>query len=67
MKATCHGRRNDHPMKNPIPVTGTAGLSVAADGMQFQPEAFPHPPIVEDIIRDRKDRIGFPDEVVVKT
>jgi hypothetical protein len=54
-------------MKNPIPVTGTAGLSVAADGMQFQPEAFPHPSIVEDIIRDRKDRIGFPDEVVVKT
>jgi hypothetical protein len=52
-------------MKNPIP--GTAGLSVEATGMQLPPSGFPCVPKIEDIIQGRKDRIGFPYEVVVKT
>jgi hypothetical protein len=61
------GRRNDHPMKTPFPGTGNAGSSVAAEGMQFLPEGFPRTSTVEDSIRGRKDRIGFPDKGMVNT
>jgi len=40
---------------------------MADEGTQIPSAACPHASMVQDITRGRKNGIGFPDEVVVKT